>query len=91
MPRYSTTPWGVKPEQRPQFPQNVQPIASAPQATARAIKVFEPNGRWEWAMYHKGQWTGFHPRQRDPFTGQLRPPMMDSNRVIHNPVAWASS
>ena len=35
MPRYSTTPYGLKPAARVQFPQNARAISTAPQATAR--------------------------------------------------------
>jgi hypothetical protein len=89
MPRYSTTPWGVKPEQRPNFPANAQPINTAPQATARPIWVYERDGKRHAALYHRGQWQRVVRFPRDPHSGQTRVAMDGS--VISNPIAWSSS
>jgi hypothetical protein len=89
VPRYSERPYGLKPNTAPKFPQNAQPISTAPQATARPIWVYEQSGKRHPALFHKGQWMKVVSHPRDPYTGQTR--MAMDGTVVHNPVAWASS
>ena len=89
MPRYSTTPYGLKPAARPQFPKNARAISTAPTATARPIWVYEQSGKRHAALYHKGQWMKVVQFPRDSHTGQGRVAMDGS--VVSNPIAWSSS
>ena len=89
MPRYSETAYGLKPEQRVQFPANAQPISTAPQATARPIWVYERDGKKHAALFHKGQWQKVVAFPRDPQTGHRRIAM--NGVTISNPLAWSSS
>ena len=89
MPRYSPTPYGVKPEQKVQFPAHAQPISTAPTATARAVILYERDGKRHAALYHRGQWMKVVRYPRDPHTGQARVAM--DGTVISNPLAWSSS
>ena len=89
MPRYSTTPFGLKPAARVQFPQNARAISTAPQATARPIWVYEQNGKRHAALFHKGQWMKVVQFPRDQHSGQVRVAM--DGTTVSNPIAWSSS
>jgi hypothetical protein len=89
MPRYSEQPYGLKPAARVQFPQNAQPIASAPTATARPIWVYERDGKRHAALFHKGQWMKVVRYPRDAHSGQARVAM--DGVTVSNPIAWSSS
>jgi hypothetical protein len=89
MPRYSEQPYGLKPNTRPQFPANAQPINTAPQATARPVWIYERDGKRHAALFHKGQWMKVVRYPRDSHTGQARVAM--DGTTISNPLAWSSS
>jgi hypothetical protein len=89
MPRYSERPYGLKPNTGPQFPQNAQPIASAPTNSARPITVYERDGKRHQALFYKGQWMRVVAFPRDSHTGMVRVAMDGS--TVANPIAWASS
>ena len=82
MPRYSDQPYGLKPEQRAQFPANAQPISTAPNGDrASRSAVYERDGKRHAALYHRGQWMKVVRYPRDPHTGQARV-AMDGDRHI---------
>ena len=86
MPRYSEAPYGLKPAAGPRFPANAQPIASAPQASPRRIRIFEPNGKSYAAMYYKGAWQKTA-TERDPYSGAMH----TTGETVNNPIVWTSS
>jgi hypothetical protein len=69
------------------FPANARPIDSAP-TMSQPIKVFDPSGKSQWALFHCGAWRGLSP-QKDFKTGAVRWAMDGS--LISQAVAWASS
>ena len=81
MPRYSTTPSGLKPEQRCSFPRTRSRLATAPTATARAVLLYERDGKRHAALFHNGQWMKVIRYPRDPHSGQVRT-AMDGTTVI---------
>ena len=89
MPRFSETPYGLKPNTGPKFPANAQPIASAPTATARPVLVYERDGKRHAALFHKGQWMKVTQFPRDSHTGQTR--MAMDGTVVSNPDLLESS
>ena len=88
MLKFTDRPYGAKLAARPQFPQNAQPIATAPQNAADPIRVFEPNGKAYPAMYYKGAWRKTV-TERDPYSETMRARM--TGDIVNNPVAWTSS
>ena len=89
--RYASTPQLLNTKQespnanwRQRFPENAQPIATAPENAASPTWIFEPNGDAYKSLFHRGQWMKLEPEQ-DRYTGGYRWRM--TNRVS-NPVAW---
>jgi hypothetical protein len=73
---------------RNRFPSNAQSIATAPSNTARAVWVFEPDGKRHAAIHHRGQWQKIS-RFHDNRTGTTQWRM--TGEAVANPIAWASS
>jgi hypothetical protein len=71
---------------RGRFPADAQPIATAPERSATAVLVYEPNGQGHWAMHYSGAWRKVAPF-KDWRTGSISW-RMDGTEV-NNPVAWS--
>src|SRR5262249_17957247 len=92
--KYSNTPqliYGDQPRSSPatgwrsRFPQEAQPIASAPVNSASPYWVFEPDGSGCLALYHQGKFQILC-EEEDTKTGARSLRMNGS--AISNPVAW---
>src|SRR5262249_61182966 len=73
--KYSDTPqlqYGNQPSPnanwRQRFPENAQPIATAPENAASPTWIFEPNGDAYRSLFHRGAWMKLEPEQ-DRYTG----------------------
>jgi hypothetical protein len=90
MPRYTDKPYGgqspAADDWRTRFPAHSRSMESAP-ATARPLRLFEPDGKSRWGIHHLGVWREVE-RVRDPYSGQYSVRM---NGCLISPVRWASS
>ena len=68
------------------FPQDAQPIATAPERTSQPIIVMEANGHQHWALHHKGAWQKLEPF-KDWRSGAVSWRMCGES--IPQPVAWS--
>jgi hypothetical protein len=70
---------------RERFPENAQPIATAPENGASPTWIFENNGDAYRSCFHRGQWQKLAP-QRDDHTGAIHWRM--TGEAVAHPVAW---
>jgi hypothetical protein len=86
--RYTDKPYGGQTtgdNWRTRFPQDAQPIATAPERSAQPILVYEPNGAAHWALHHNGTWRELKP-YKDSRDGSVQWRM---DQTINNPVCWS--
>jgi hypothetical protein len=70
----------------PRFPAHARSMDSAPMGS-RPIKVFEPDGKSQWALFHGSAWRTLE--QYKDAGGVSRWRM--SGNFVNNPIAWTSS
>jgi hypothetical protein len=70
----------------PRFPANARSMESAPTGS-RPIRVFEPDGRSQWALYHGSAWR---PLESYKDAGGVTRWKMTGG-FVNNPICWASS
>jgi hypothetical protein len=90
--RYSDTPQVTYGRQRPadnnwreRFPQNAQPIRSAPKNSAEPFWVFEPDGSGFLAVHHNGNFQKLY-EERDDRTGKTSIRML--GQTVANAQMW---
>jgi len=72
--------------QPPRFPTHARSMESAPTGS-RPIKIFEPDGKSYWALYHGSAWR---PLESYKDAGGVTRWKM-SGGFVNNPCAWTSS
>jgi hypothetical protein len=82
--RYSNSPNVAGSQAR--FPAHARSMDSAPTGS-RPIRVFEPDGKSQWALFHGSAWRPLE-SYRDA-GGVTRWKM--SGGFVNNPICWASS
>jgi hypothetical protein len=95
--RYSNAPMGydisgrrysnnVPTSGQARFPAHARSMDSAPMGST-PIRVFEPDGRSQWALYHGSAWR---PLESYKDAGGVTRWKM-SGGFVNNPIAWTSS